>query len=187
MAIPLSSFLSADGDCAAAAGGLLFVVGGHSRNVGKTGVIEHLLTEHGGEAWAVVKISAHRHAPDGTVAPLIEEHRDADPETQTGRYLLAGARHAFLVRAPDAAMARAAAFVESLRANGWNVMVESNRIVTHVVPTLVVFVVDPHNADWKPSSDACLAVADVVVYRDGAPTCVRERVERTSADARGAS
>ena len=165
MAIPLSSSAARDADCAAGARGLLFVVGGHSRNVGKTTVIEHLLAERRAERWAAVKISAHRHSPGDSVVPLIDESLDADPGTQTGRYLLAGARRAILVRAPDAAMPRAAAFVESLRTSGWNVIVESNRIVAHVVPNIVVFVIDPRNADWKQSSDACLAVANEVVYR----------------------
>lgn len=165
MAVPLTSSAPRDADGGAGSRGVLLVVGGHSRNVGKTTVIERLLAEHREQRWVAVKISAHRHAPEDTVAPLIEEHRDADPQTQTGRYLLAGARRAFLVRASDGAMARAAAFVESLLADGWNVIVESNRIVAHVVPNAVVFVIDPRNADWKPSSDACLAVANEVVYR----------------------
>lgn len=144
--------------------GLLFVVGGHSRRVGKTTTIEHLLLERHDETWTAVKISAHRHAPEGVATPLIEQAVDHDPEMQTGRYLRAGARHAFLVRAPDAAMREAAAFVESLRATGTNVIVESNRIVEHLVPDAVVFVIDPRIADWKPSSYPCLAAADVVIY-----------------------
>lgn len=165
MAMPVPCSLDIDNRPAnAGARGLLFVVGGHSRQVGKTTMIEQLLTERRDEPWTAVKISAHRHAPEGATTPLIEEMRDADPQTQTGRYLRAGARNAFLVRAPDAAMPQAAAFIQSLCASGVNVIVESNRIVEHVTPDAVVFVIDPHIADWKPSSDACLAVADAVVY-----------------------
>ena len=166
MATPVQGSAVLDADHDDRVRGLLIVVGGHSRHVGKTTAIERLLAERREEPWAAVKISAHRHAPEGTAAPLIDEHLDAGPDTQTGRYLLAGARRAFLVRAPDAAMPEAARFVESLRANGWNVIVESNRIVAHVVPTAVLFVIDPGNRDWKPSSDACLAVADSVVYTE---------------------
>jgi hypothetical protein len=144
--------------------GALLVVGGHSRGVGKTTLVERLLGDRCGETWIAVKISAHRHAPEGASAPLIEEARGPDPQSQTGRYLVAGARRAFLVRAPDAAMAQAAAFIERLRAGGSNVIVESNRIVQYVTPDALIFVIDPRIADWKPSSDACLAAADAVVY-----------------------
>ena len=43
--------------------GRLIVVGGHSRGVGKTAVIAHLLRTLGWTGVEAVKISAHRHAP----------------------------------------------------------------------------------------------------------------------------
>jgi hypothetical protein len=139
--------------------GALIVVGGHSRGVGKTSVIERLLRERAGEPWIAIKISAHRHAPEGTTAPLIEEAHAGSPLTQTGRYLLAGARRAFLVRAPEAALTQAAAFIESRRAQGANVIVESNRVVQYVRADVLLFVVDPRIDDWKPSSALWLPVA----------------------------
>lgn len=145
--------------------GALIVVGGHSRGVGKTLLVEQWLRARRGASWAGVKISAHRHAPDGTHVPLIEEAHQATPATQTGRYLAAGARRAFLLRAPDRALAHAAAFVEAIRDTGVNVIVESNRLVRHLRPDVLLFVVDPRIADWKASSGDCLRAANVVICR----------------------
>jgi hypothetical protein len=131
--------------------GALIVVGGHSRGVGKTSVIERLLRARHG-CWIAIKISAHRHAPEGTSVPLIEETRAPSSLTQTGRYLAAGARRAFLVRAPDAALPQVAALIDAFCTEGSNVLVESNRIVQYVRPDVCLFVVDPCIDDWKPSS-----------------------------------
>ena len=75
------------------------MVGGHSSGVGKTSVIEDILsTRRRREPWAAVKISAHRHATAATRVPLVEETMWPSPLTQSGRYLEAGARRAFLCR-----------------------------------------------------------------------------------------
>jgi hypothetical protein len=137
--------------------GALVVVGGHSRGVGKTRLIERLLRAHARRHPCVaLKISAHRHASEGVCAPLIQEFDEPSPDTQTGRYLLAGARRAWLVRAPDAALPRAAAFIAGLRAGGATIFVESNRIVQYVRPDVLWFVIDPSIADWKASSVHCI-------------------------------
>ncbi|MGE0463116.1 MAG: hypothetical protein AB7Q16_17260, partial [Vicinamibacterales bacterium] len=79
----------------------LIVVGGHTRAVGKTSTIEHILRSRHGECWTAVKISAHRHARADGSAPRVEEATEASPLTQTGRYLEAGASRALLCRTPD--------------------------------------------------------------------------------------
>jgi len=142
----------------------LIVVGGHSRCVGKTSVIEHILrTRPRRERWAAVKVSAHRHEADAGGAPLLEEATCATPLTQSGRYLEAGACRAFLCRAPDTRLAGAAAFVRGLLAQGMSVIVESNRIVRLMHPDVLLFVVSPSVSDWKPSSGPCLTRADALV------------------------
>jgi hypothetical protein len=143
--------------------GALIVVGGHSRHVGKTSVIEHLLRANAEDGWTAIKISAHRHAPPGVSVPLVEPWHKTSPDTQTGRYLAAGARRAFLVRAPDESLGRVATFIDAQRAEGRTVVVESNRIVQWLVPDVLFFVVDPRISDWKPSSALCLPIADAVV------------------------
>ncbi len=155
---------------AAARPATLVVVGGHSRAVGKTATIEHILRARCREPWTAVKISAHRHAGTNSAAPLVDETHHASPLTQTGRYLEAGARRAFLCRTPEARLSDTAAFLRQLVADGTNVIVESNRITRFVRPDLVLFVVSPSVTDWKASSTACLAAAGALITRERADT-----------------
>ncbi|MCC7243720.1 MAG: hypothetical protein IT180_17495 [Acidobacteria bacterium] len=142
----------------------LIVVGGHSRGVGKTSVVEHILRSRPeDETWAAVKVSAHRHAPASGAGPLVEETLRPSPLTQSGRYLASGARRAFLCRTPDADLPETAAFVRGLLAEGTHVIVESNRLASFVEPDVLLFVVSPSVFDWKPSSGPCLARADALV------------------------
>ncbi|MDP1568621.1 MAG: hypothetical protein Q8L86_01345 [Vicinamibacterales bacterium] len=143
--------------------GQLIIVGGHCRGVGKTTVIEHLLRRSPHEAWVAVKISAHRHTPGPAGRLLVEEDDGRRPDRQTGRYLAAGARRAWLCHAADAVMPMAAQFVAGLRASGMNVIVESNRLVQHAGATTAIFVLSPPLEDWKPSSAALVAAADAFV------------------------
>jgi hypothetical protein len=147
--------------------GRLVVVGGHSRGVGKTTAIEHLLRASPNDSWAAVKISAHRHTPGVPGTLLVEEDREGRPGTQTARYLAAGARQAWLCHAADAVMPRAARFVAGLLHRGVNVIVESNRIVQHLEADTTLFVLSPALDDWKTSSGRAVAAADAFVLGAG--------------------
>jgi hypothetical protein len=149
--------------------GMLVVVGGHSRRVGKTGFIERFLRARADERWVAVKISSHRHAADDGPLRDIVETSTPTLATQTGRFLLAGAQRALLVRAADDSLPSVRTLIDGLRAEA-NVIVESNRVVRQVTPDLVVFVVDPLNDDWKASSADCLARADAIVCDRAANT-----------------
>jgi hypothetical protein len=146
----------------ATCGGALLLVGGHSRGVGKTLTVERILRARRGEMWVAVKVSAHRHGRIGA-ALSIDEDTTASPATQTGRYLLAGATRAFLLRTPDAQLEAAARVIGRLRADGFHLVVESNRLVNWLAPDGVLFAVAPAIDDWKPSSDDMLARADAFV------------------------
>lgn len=150
--------------------GRLIAIGGHTRGIGKTALAEQILRTWRGAPVAAVKISAHRHAPEGGLTPLIEEAFQPSPATQTGRYLAAGAHRAWLCRCPSALMPEAARFVQALRDDGWDVIVESNRIVQHIRPDFTFFVVSAHTDDWKPSSAPCLRHADALVLSAGTST-----------------
>ena len=143
--------------------GRLVVVGGHSRGVGKTALVEHILRAGPASHWVAVKISAHRHTPGGGRGALVERDERGAPGTQTGRYLAAGAREAWLCHAADIAMADAARFIARRLANGDDVIVESNRIVESFTPATTLFVLSPPFDDWKPSSVHAVRVADAFV------------------------
>ncbi|MBM3808520.1 MAG: hypothetical protein FJW22_10035 [Acidimicrobiia bacterium] len=165
---------------------VMIVVGGHSRSVGKTTTIEEILGDRTDERWAAVKVSSHRHALPDVDRPLIEPDRLADPRTQTGRYLLAGAERAFLCRTPAAQLTATAAFIRELQDDGCNVIVESNRIIDFLRPDLVLFTVAPRIEDWKASSGVALARTDAFVVRTDDEAEAREAVRALAAKGRTA-
>lgn len=144
----------------------LILVAGHSRGVGKTTTIEEILRAQRNGRWAAVKVSAHRHCDPRESRPLIERDVRIDAATQTGRYLMAGAERAYLCRTPSSQLAATARFIRELSESGFNVIVESNRIVDFVEPDVVVFAVTPRIADWKASSGVALPRTHAFVIRD---------------------
>lgn len=143
--------------------GRLIVVGGHSRGVGKTALVVELVRSLGWPRLATVKVSAHRHG----VGPAWLEDRDPSSATSTGRSLMAGAARAFLCRCPDVWLPAASARVRSLLDDGWDVVVESNRLAAWLDADLTLFVVSAATDDWKASSSDAARRADVVVLAPG--------------------
>ncbi len=143
--------------------GRCLVVGGHSRGVGKTALVVDLVRSLGWHRVVTVKVSAHRHGSS------IEVEEDGVPSagSSTGRCLAAGAARALLCRCPNDCLAMARTLVEQLRRAGYDVIVESNRIAPGTAPDLTFFVASAATADWKATSDACLARADAVVLSSG--------------------
>lgn len=152
--------------------GRCFVVGGHSRSVGKTALAVALVRAVGPRPVATVKVSAHRHG-GGHFA--IEEDAEPTLATSTGRCLAAGAARAFLCRCPDGHLHEVAALVRVLSSGGYDVVVESNRMAPLVAADLTLFVASSDTPDWKTSSDLCLARADALVLAPGSLVSPRLR------------
>src|ERR1700712_1471877 len=94
------------------------VVGGHTRNIGKTSVVAGLIAAMVNRQWTAVKITQFGHGvcsangqacgcetADHTVA--ISEERSRTSGTDTARYLAAGAEKAFWVRTRQGQLAEA--------------------------------------------------------------------------------
>lgn len=143
--------------------GRCIVVGGHSRGVGKTALVAALVRALASPRLATVKVSAHRH---GVAVAWIED-RDPSPFTSTGRCLMAGAARAFLCRCPDAWLPAADALVRALAADGWDVVVESNRLAAWLDADLTLFAISSATDDWKASSSYAARRADIVVLAPG--------------------
>src|SRR5262250_1975439 len=98
---------------------MLVVVGGHSRNIGKTSVVAGLIRRLRDRKWTAVKITQYGHGvcseegkpcgcqgdadPDHPFA-LSEEYEPSD--TDPGRFLAAGAERSFWLRAPSGELQR---------------------------------------------------------------------------------
>jgi hypothetical protein len=143
---------------------MLVVVGGHSRNIGKTSVVAGLIRRLRDRHWVAVKITQYGHGvcthhegpscgcepPAGEPFALSEEY-EAN-QTDTGRFLAAGAERAFWLRAPSGELPKAAQMVQKILRQGENVIVESNSVVELVKPDVFLMLLDFGCEDFKPSS-----------------------------------
>lgn len=157
---------------------MLLVVGGHSRNIGKTSVAAGLIRRLPEANWTAVKITQFGHgvcANDGNgcaCAPEEPEHPYAVSEeyeageSDSGRYLGAGARRSFWLRTPYGKLAVARGAIDKILATGTNVMVESNSLVELYRPDLYLVVLDFGCEDFKPTSLRFLDRADAFVVID---------------------
>jgi len=181
----------------------IVVVGGHTRNIGKTSVVAGLVAAFPERRWVAVKITQFGHGvcsangepcdcetADHTIA--ISEERERDSGTDSSRYLAAGAARAFWVRTRQGqlqeAMPRVRKLLEEAVQAGSDVIVESNSVLRFLRPDVFVSVVDASVADFKPSALRYLDRADALVLTGGeldhvawsgvAPSLLRTKVVR---------
>jgi hypothetical protein len=153
----------------------IVVVGGHSRNVGKTSVAAGLIAALREWKWTAVKITQYGHgicSADGAACECatdnhswaISEERDRSGESDTSRFLLVGAKQSFWVRTRQGRLAEAMPALRQ-RLIG-NVMIESNSVMKFLQPDLYLTVLDPAVADFKQSALEFLDRADAVLVHD---------------------
>jgi len=152
----------------------IVVVGGHSRNVGKTSVVAGLIAAMPERAWLAVKITQYGHGicsangePCDCVtadhASAITEERDRSGETDTSRFLVAGAKKVLWVRTQQGFLAEAMPKLRQHLAAARDVIIESNSVMRFVRPDLYVVVLDPENEDFKNSAREFLDRADALL------------------------
>ena len=150
------------------------VVGGHTRNIGKTSVMAGLIGGLRWLDWTAVKITQYGHgvcSRDGepcSCAPsqhpfVLSEEQDACGRGDTCRYLAAGARRALWLRVRQGQLAEAfPALCQALGTDPY-VMMESNSILGLLRPAVYVAVLDSSAHDFKASALRYLALADALV------------------------
>jgi molybdopterin-guanine dinucleotide biosynthesis protein len=152
----------------------LIVVGGHSRNVGKTSVVAGLIAALPEFEWLAVKITQYGHgicSANGEAcdcvtadhASAITEERDRSGESDTSRFLVAGAKRVLWVRTQQGFLAEAMPRLRQELAKAQNVIIESNSVMRFVRPDLYLSVLDPATEDFKSSAREYLDRADVVL------------------------
>lgn len=152
----------------------IVVIGGHTRNIGKTGVMAGVIAALPEMRWTAVKITQFGHGvcsangepcdcetADHTIA--ISEERDAAGGKDSARYLAAGAERSFWVRTRQGQLAEAMPRVRKLIADAENVIIESNSVLRFLRPDLALFVADGRVADFKASALRYLDRVDAVV------------------------
>jgi hypothetical protein len=150
------------------------VVGGHTRNIGKTTVAAALIHEFEPLGWTAVKITQYGHGicsldgePCGCAprehAFVLNEESDATGSTDTSRLLRAGARRSLWLRVREGQLSTALPLLRKAVARDEWVMFESNSIMEFVEPQIYLAVLEPARTDFKDSSRRFLDRADAFV------------------------
>lgn len=156
---------------------MLIVVGGHSRNIGKTSVAEGLIRALPEFAFAAIKITQYGHGVCSNHGHSCGCEGDADhpfavseeyepSTTDSGRFLGAGARRSFWLRTRTGELSAAAGALRKLLAQNENVIAESNSLLDLAEPDLYLMTLDFTCADFKDSSARFLERADAFVVID---------------------
>jgi hypothetical protein len=151
------------------------VVGGHTRNIGKTSVLCSLLAAFPENSWTAIKITQFGHGvcsadgepcdcETGDHAIAISEEREADSGTDSSRYLAAGATRSLWVRTRQGQLAEAMPRIRTEIKRTENVVVESNSVLRFLKPDLYLAVLDPSVADFKPTALRYLDRADALLF-----------------------
>ena len=154
----------------------LVVVGGSSRDIGKTAVVAGLIRALGHYQWTAIKLSQYGNQPDSEAGEeadsdlgerpySIDEETDRSGKTDTARFLKAGAQRALWVRVRQGMLPEALAALQAAVGSDQYIIVESNSILRYWRPSVYLSVLDPLKKDFKasarellPRADACLVL-----------------------------
>jgi hypothetical protein len=170
----------------------LVVVGGHSRNIGKTSVVAGLIAALPEFNWTALKLTQFGHgicSADGKPCDCdtgddhfraLSDEKDMSGETDTSRFLVAGAKRAIWVRTRQGRLSEAITDIERKIAGAENVIMESNSIMGFLKPDLYLSVLDADTQDFKVSANEFLDRADAVVLHrsEGQPKWELVSMER---------
>lgn len=155
----------------------LVVIGGHSRSVGKTSVVAGLISALPEFAWTAAKITQYGHGicsangeacdcATGDHSWAITEERDRSGESDTSRFLRAGAARVFWVRTEQGRLAEAMPTLRLRLEGAPNIILESNSVMKFLRPDLYLTVLNPKTADFKNSAREFLDRADAVLLHE---------------------
>ena len=155
------------------------VVGGHTRNIGKTSVAAGIIAALPQFNWTAIKITQHGHGICSAAGEpcdcaveydhpyAITEETGVNP-SDSGRFLAAGARRAFWLRTAMGQLGGAVGVIREIVESSENTIVESNSILQFWRPDLYLVVVDFAVADFKDSALRYLDRADCLIPVSGA-------------------
>ena len=124
------------------------IIGGHSRNLGKTSVVAGLIAALPEFNWTALKITQYGHgvcSADGEPchcatddhAWAISEETDRSGKSDTSRFLAAGAARAWWVRTEQGRLAEAMPAIRQKLAECRNAILESNSVLRFLRPTFI--------------------------------------------------
>ncbi len=156
------------------------MIGGNSREVGKTSLAVSLIAATPERGWTAVKLTQFGHgicSRDGTpcgcavTSPScpyeVSEETGAVPGTDTARMLEAGAREVLWVRVAMGALPSAIPAISAALAGRSHVLFESNSIVGHIAPDAYLSVLRLDLSDCKRSAARLARSAHAFVVAGG--------------------
>jgi len=152
----------------------ILVIGGHTRSVGKTSVVAGLIAALPEFHWTAAKITQYGHGvcsangepcdcATADHAWAITEEKSRAADTDTSRFLAAGAEKVFWVRTEQGRLAEAMPAFRQRIAGTQNLILESNSILKFLRPDLYLTILDPATPDFKTSAQEFLDRADAVI------------------------
>jgi hypothetical protein len=154
----------------------IIVIGGQSRNIGKTSVVCGLISAMPDRRWTAIKITQCKHgAPNAepcdcdlvAQSMAVTEDRDTTSGTDSSRYLAAGAARSLWVRTRPGQLSEAIACIRAEIDSAANVILESNSVLRYLKPDVYAVVLDSAIADFKPSARRYLDRADAILIPTG--------------------
>ncbi|HLH06073.1 MAG TPA: hypothetical protein VKW78_02430 [Terriglobales bacterium] len=161
----------------------IVVVGGHSRSVGKTSVVAGLISALPEIHWTAIKVTQYGHgicSADGQPCDCatndhswaVNPERSRDGDSDTSRFLVAGAEKVYWARTRQGYLAEAMPRLRQLISESAAVIIESNSIMKFVRPDLYLAVLDYDNGDFKTSAREFLDCASAIIVHAESSTAV---------------
>ena len=152
----------------------LVMIGGHSRNIGKSSVVEGLIRALPEFNWTAAKITQFGHgicSMNGKACGCavsehqfsITEERHLDTGTDTARFLAAGAQRSLWVRTKQGELLTALPTFQKKIQGDQFVIVESNSLRRFMNPAVYLQVLDVSNPDFKVSAREFFDLSDAYV------------------------
>jgi len=155
----------------------IVVIGGHSRSVGKTSVVAGLIAALPEFHWTAAKITQYGHgicSANGELCDCarsdhswaVTEERNREGDSDTSRFLAAGAERVWWVRTEQGRLAEAMPALRERIKGAENVILESNSVLKFLRPDLYLTVLDPATEDFKNSAREFLDRASAVIVHE---------------------
>lgn len=162
----------------------IVVVGGHSRNIGKTSAVAGLIARLPEFHWTAFKITQFGHGfctADGKPCQCqtadscvsVSAELDAASGTDTSRFLAAGAARSIWVRTRVGMLEEAMPRILQEIDKAENAILESNSVLKYLQPDLYLTVLDPAVADFKDSARKFLDRADAILISGASEIAVQ--------------
>jgi hypothetical protein len=140
------------------------IVSGHARKVGKTSVVSGLIRAFSEYPWVALKISTHWHSKSSPTENLvIYEEKNFKQDSDSSRFLAAGAKRSFWVLMQEHGMESAMPQLQPILQSSPFVIIEGNHIRNYINADIHVMVLNCNIEEIKESARPILKRIDALL------------------------